>query len=725
MSLLSFPRIYFKGYISWDPCTFNNNDWQEFPTYDATQAALNWKFLATQGPRPDGITPTNFTTTFRPWAITLQEDNNPQDSPPGRRIPAEWNMFGSHDVSFVQYKDKQTAVTGGAIAYGAPASADPLIGQPIAIGSSAKLVDTNPNSFWSSQIYWNTLSVGNSHCGLRGCRQFRMHSRWLNLNRIYRSSKELTQPAASVAACFQTCIPTDMVQFSNGSPGTPTYSPLIAALQQATGRTDVQGVMVRFTAYVNLYFQNGIFNEIRQQPRTYEGLYDALQQAWDAWNKSNAEDFSQFFSQPCYSHIIGAVGVWNDGELASVPVGRFLAATQNSVTPIGSLPDVQPNPAVLGPVVADVDFTSQLISLDLNSTIPEAACLETSTSDLAKADFGSIIVGAQDAAGTFTPLAPAIPYSNYQRSAYEASAGIIDLPFDANSAAAQSLKAGTALLAIQMQGQTTLAEQSGGYSAQTDSRGIYLDEHEQAEFQIALYRGGVPAPGSRVLVAKYSNLGLIATSDTQLVDFTNGSRQNLPVPSGADKPIVTEVTVLTADAKGIATVGIAAQAPGFPVLAFYPFAVGEPLPTPPLALLGPGVPANQMITNAFYATVRVLPFDPTVPAQFIALWNTTHDKVKVWNFIYNRILYVYDMLFSVMLKYVNLGDRAAVEQAVGSISTIISKALSKEDPSAMPVTRDMSDGKRTALLLWCYLVQHNYPATDIDLGVLSQVTTPT
>jgi hypothetical protein len=188
---------------------------------------------------------------------------------------------------------------------------------------------------------------------------------------------------------------------------------------------------------------------------------------------------------------------------------------------------------------------------------------------------------------------------------------------------------------------------------------------------------------------------------------------------------VTAVTVLTADAKGIATVGIAAQAPGFPVLAFYLFAVGEPLPTPPPALLGPGVPANQMITNAIYATVRVLAFDSAVPSQFIALWNATHDKVRVWNFIYNRILYVYDMLFSVMLKYVNLGDQTAVEEAVDDISTIISKALSKEDPSAMPVTRDMSDGKRMALLLWCYLVQHNYPATDIDLGVLSQATTPT
>jgi hypothetical protein len=27
--------------MEWDPCTFNNNDWQEFPTYDAANAARN------------------------------------------------------------------------------------------------------------------------------------------------------------------------------------------------------------------------------------------------------------------------------------------------------------------------------------------------------------------------------------------------------------------------------------------------------------------------------------------------------------------------------------------------------------------------------------------------------------------------------------------------------------------------------------------------------------
>jgi len=123
MSVLSFPRIYFKGMMSWDPCTFNNNDWQEFPTYDGVNAALNWPFLATQG-----ITPQNFYSTFRPWAIALQPDC--VDSPGGERVPAEWNMFGTHGVSFVQYPQGgfQTTITGGALGYNQPVTSDPLIG---------------------------------------------------------------------------------------------------------------------------------------------------------------------------------------------------------------------------------------------------------------------------------------------------------------------------------------------------------------------------------------------------------------------------------------------------------------------------------------------------------------------------------------------------------------------------------------------------------------------
>lgn len=707
MSVLSFPRIYFKGFIEWDPCTFNNNDWQEFPTYDGANAALNWSFLATQN-QPDGITPANFGTTFRPWAIQLQNDS--VDSPTGPRVPAEWNMFGTHGVSFVQYQDKITTVTGGALGYGQAVTNDPLIGLPVAIngdgGSGAgRLVDTNPASFWSSQIYFGKLQIGDNNSSLSGPRNFRMHSRWVNLKRIYNPTSALTQPAAAVATCFQTCIPYDQIVWTNTA-----NSQLISALQKAAQQPGAQGVMIRFTAYVNVYFQNGIFNGIKQQPRTYTELAGFLKTAWDAWNQNG--DSSQFFSQPCYSHSVGVVGVWNDGELASAPGGRYLAA-MNSVTPSGGT-----SSTTAGPAVANVDYQRQLISLDFNSAIPEVAIPDTSTSDLTKANFGALTLGTQTN-GAFTPIAQ-ISYDQYQKSAYETSAGIIDIPFP-SPAVADQLKNG--LLAIQVNDPNgksplvMLAEQSDGYSAQTDSRGIYLDENENQQFQISVFKNGQPAPGAQVLIAKYdNNAQLIPMTQAQFVNFTNGSQQIIQAAG-----IPTLVTVVTADEKGIATVGIISQSPGFPVLAFYPFAAGQALPQPPAALLGPPniVSNKDMITDAFYATVRVLPFDSGVPQQFIDLWNSTHDPAQAWSFVYNNILYVYDMLFNVMVGIVNLGDRTAVENNIKTILSLTSKASAAESTYAMPITRDMSAGKRAALQLWGYLVEKNYQVPSLSLSVLN------
>ena len=721
MSILSFPRIYFNGFMSWDPCTFNNNDWQNFQTFDAVNAALNWDFLKTQGPQPGGINRDNFTTRFRPWAITLQEDNNPEDAPPGNRIPAEWNMFGSHNVALVNYNDKKTAISGGDLAYGKETPGDdPLLGTPISISNNgACLVDVNPASFWSSQVFWGTsqnndFTLGNTDCGLSGPRNFRMHSRWLNLKRIYSATSELIQPAASVSACFQTCIPTSQVKFMNGLPGSNTYSPLIEALQNASGQPGAIGVMIRFNAYVNLYFQNGIFNNTTQQPRNYEELAAALADAWAAFNKNG--DTSKFFSNQCYSHVIGAVGIWKSGELASVPVGHFLAPTQNSVLPAN--PQKNSSPVSLGPLVAEVDFNDQLISLDLNSTIPELAVPGTNNSDLAKVDIGDIVVGILDPAGIFTPLTPAINYTGYQRSAYEAKAGILDIPFDNSSAAAKSFSLG-ASLAIQMQGITTLAEQNAGYSVQTDQRGIYIDESETKTFQLAVYYKGSKAPeGTCVLVAKYdAGLNLIITSQPQLVNFISGEIQDISTPAGT-----TSVTVTSTDENGKASVAILSQSPGFPVLAFYPFAQGQPIPVPPPVLIGPptAVSNNQKITNAFYTTVRVLPFDNNVPQDFIDLWNSTLDPEKVWRFIYDEVLYVYDMIFNVMLKYFNMGNRTDVEKNAPYIKKRITADMALENPGAMPVTRDMSNGKRIALLLWCYLAINNYSPKVIDRQVLQE-----
>ena len=727
MSVLSFPRIYFKGFLEWDPCTFNNNDWAAFPTYDPTNAALNWQFLATQAitpTNPQGITPDNFTTTFRPWAISLLDDTNPQDNPPngpaGKRVPAEWNMFGSHGVTFVQYNDKTTTITGGDLGYNQPAPAnDPLIGGPVIISGDGgngpgRLVDTNPASPWSSQIYFGQFALGSGAASLSGPRAFRMHSRWLNPNRIYSADQVLTAPASVIGVCFQTCIP-----FAEVAWPTASGSQLLTNLQQAAEQPGALGIMVRFTGYVNLYFMNGIFNDNWAQPRTYEDLATALATAWDTYNQSGGTDVSKFFSNPCYSHIVGVVGVWNEGELASVPGGRCLGGDEQ-VAPIGltaakSTAAPQPtrivghelrsnaiagvgDPTLLGPAAVNVDYDAKLISLDLSGTMPELGVPGAWPSDLRKVNFGTLSVGVMTN-GSFTQIAT-IDYDQYQKSAYEASAGIIDIPFP-DSDPTQLLENGS--IAIQVQGQTALLEQV--YTAETDTRGIYLDQNGQAEFQIMVCDKGVPDGSANLLLAQYdSGLSLVQSSQTQYIEFLNGSVQTINA-NGID----TLVTILTTDENGNATAAIGAQNPGFPVIAFFPYSEGDALPQPP---------ANFNFTNdAFFTTVRVLPFDDGVPQEFINLWNSTGDPEQAWNFIYTNILYVYDMLFNVMLKYVNLGDRSAVEANTSAIWSMTSAAAAQESTLAMPITRDMSAGKRKALQLWIYLVANNYFVQEPGLPI--------
>jgi hypothetical protein len=718
MSVLSFPRIYFKGYMGWDPCTFNNNDWQEFPTYDGANAALNWSFLATQGEQvPPGITPDNFTTTFRPWAIKLQPDA--VDQPSGARIPAEWNMFGTHGVSFVQYNQYTTTVIGGELGYGSYiSSGDGLIGGPVSIkgdnGSGpGRLVDTNPFSFWSSQVYFDQLSFGSGNCIIAGTPSVRMHSRWLDLSRIYSQDQFLTQPAASVACCLQAGIPYDQITW----PAAGCNSGLAAKLKSMASQPPAQGIMVRFTAYVNVYFKNGILNNITSQPRTYEELADLMATAWAAWN--NSGDTSLFFSQPCYSHIVGVVGVWNEGELATVPGGRYLSAL-NAVAPGGVTPAQSPAspqvyspthqttqakisgatapPTLLGPLVAEVDYNAKLISLDLSSTMPENGTPGIWPSDLSKTNFGPLSLGVVGSNGGFTWIAN-IDYTQYNQLPYEAKAGIIDIPFP-NSGTASLLQSG--MIAIQVQqgknALTALLEQN--YTAQTDTRGIYLDEGEDTEFNVTVCAQGKLSPGTNVLIAKYDQgLSLIPSNQTQYVNFTNGNQQTI-----TSNGITTKVTLVTADLNGIASVGIAAQSPGFPVLAFFPYS-GNTLPQPPVSLLGA---AGPLITYAFYTTVRVLPFDNQVPQQFCDLWNSQPNSQQAWNFVYNQILYVYDMLFSVMLEFVNLGSQTAVDGNLCSIWQLIDAEAAQESTYAMPITRDLSAGKRLTLQLYIYLAYNNF-----------------
>jgi hypothetical protein len=74
------------------------------------------------------------------------------------------------------------------------------------------------------------------------------------------------------------------------------------------------------------------------------------------------------------------------------------------------------------------------------------------------------------------------------------------------------------------------------------------------------------------------------------------------------------------------------------------------------------------------------------------------------------------MLFSVMLEFVDLGNQQQVESSIAAIERVISGDLVVESTSAMPITRDLSSGKRHTLRLWMYLVGNDYdvPTLTVD-----------
>jgi hypothetical protein len=739
MSVLSYPRIFFQGFMCWDPPTGNNND--QFPTYAYDKAALNWEYL-----KQFGIDQSNFRTTFQKWVTSelpyINSKGKAAMSPPG-----EWNFFGTNGCYFVQYEDKsqgisrRSRITGGATAYQTPVLKDPLFDKPIELigdlfGSPeaarpGRLVDNNPASSYSSQIYFNSMRFGDGQTGISGPCYRRMHSRFIGTLR-----NPNLPSAGHVSVTWQTCFPKDGLVINAGK------STLLQTLQKMVDSGQAKGVMVRFNTYLSLYYQNGYFNGSAKMPQNLADTPDMYKEALRTGNQ---------FTNPCYSRVLGIIGPWYNDELVSVPQGRFLATaaplpvTQNSAAaavrltssyihggpqpgrpasapaaaPI-NVPPADPTPVVmLGVTYAEVDYTNHIISIDALNTFPEWFWEGN------KMNLGTVTLAARDSLGALTVIAT-IAYKDYDQSSYENGGGILDIKFDPG--VSQKIAEGTlvVLAAAATSPEPTVVDvlTEKPWSANTDDRGIYLNEGRTKIFDVSVFFKGKLAPNAKLLVAKYApaitsdpnsysgaRVLAIAADSPQIVNVTEGQTTTVTVtdPDGKNPPITTKVTVVDVDPHGVAHVHLSAASGGLPVLMFYPFQAGTTPPQPQYEFDG-DVPSGI----SFFTTVRVLPFDDAFVDEFIQLWNTTFDPDKAWTFIYSNILYLYDMIYPVMLRFVPLGDRQRVEAAIDQVLTLIAPSYFAESTLAMPITRDLSEGKRTVLQLWGGLVKRNFPPQPIS-----------
>jgi hypothetical protein len=738
MSVLLFPRIYFKGYMGWDPPTSNNNDY--LPVYDIPDAALDWDYLGTQG-----ITPDNFREIFRPWMIKPHVDSCPDpnagpsdtcQSNPTSHMASRWDYYGGGGCWFVDYEagGKRTLTTGGDKAYNTPASpSDPIIGQSVTISgntfggreSYARLVDVNPSSPWSSQIIFATLGVGDF---ISGPQYLKMHSRSFMAPRNIAGDLII---AGAIGVVFQTTMPFDSLSLNNAG-----NSELLNELIQAMRQPGAQGLMFRFSAYNTLYYQNGIYNDIPQQPRTCDEL-------------TTLYENGEVFMNPAYSQVVGVFGVWKTGELSTTRGGHFLVPNAKA-TPI-SQPSTETElqkddvvgvaghaglvfsqasrtadsassgpPLAFGTVTAEVDFDNNLVSLDLINTIPEFA------SDGTKFDYGPITVGVLSSSGAFNPIG-SFGFDQYNKEAYEAKAGIVDVPFQAG-VTAQDVQTWLANGKMALQVQNQYASLERVLTAETDSRGIYLDQCRVTEFKVQVrYKNRLPPAGTQIKLAQYYPWQLNVGSGQWVLFGAEPPKSQQTNPVCAATPEAEYLhfldgDIIDVDGNGFATVRIGYLNPGFPTIAFYPFLPGEPQPAPQSEVtFGFTDYSTYTIGNAYYTVARVMPNDNALPQQFVNRWNGTgsyagqpkYDRTLTWQFIYNNILYVYDMLYPVMDQFMPLGNLGRVEGAIDQLVTMVSEDWVEKSTLYMPVTRELSAAKRLILETWGNLVIRRYPQQDL------------
>lgn len=170
-----------------------------------------------------------------------------------------------------------------------------------------------------------------------------------------------------------------------------------------------------------------------------------------------------------------------------------------------------------------------------------------------------------------------------------------------------------------------------------------------------------------------------------------------------------EVLQLTCTDDANALLQVMACNPGICYLVFYP---------PGISNIPQQVGAGELLKGA-YGTVRIMPDDHLLPQQFVNLWNgvdqsSAHDPELIWQFVYDNILRFYEMMYPVMARYVPLGDRTRVEAAANQLQVTLSEEyMLANSTMMMPITRDLSAGKRWVLLAWCSLVKSNYQPTNL------------
>jgi hypothetical protein len=459
---------------------------------------------------------------------------------------------------------------------------------------------------------------------------------------------------------------------------------------------------------------------------------------YDAIYKLSPKDMYEEFAKqnypvnPYLGKVLGTIGVLREGELASAPAGRKLYVQKmfSYTPPAPSEPsasaaeptrvhrylhthDDAPSQkqARLGPAVAEVDQANAVIALDIISTFPEDNVLTRT-----KMPLGAMELRVEPASGAPLTIGP-IPND---RESYEAGGGVVEISYAASperSAIDAALDQGRLAIWSAQFGQDLLAEVRG-IDVQTDDRAVYFDERLPAS------SGGGSAPGTAVIRAQASERGraLARTATINLEywmcakDYINPNKPIVAVPSkyfevggatriadtiypnpfyhGSQSPNVPQtISVITEQvtvpAGGSLALPLTALRPGVSMIRFV-----DPAIQPPV------VP-NFAWDNCDFALVRILPYQD---------YSSYPDSViNDWDFIYEHFFSYFSVMYPVMSQVLPWGpdnapnDPPRIRQEYARLILHFTDEKMWDSTLYMPITRELSAGKRALIQRWCNL----------------------
>jgi hypothetical protein len=252
---------------------------------------------------------------------------------------------------------------------------------------------------------------------------------------------------------------------------------------------------------------------------------------------------------------------------------------------------------------------------------------------------------------------------------YEQTAGVVELPPGRKLTADEltSVSANPLVLTLTAAGAqpaVAISEFATGVYVRADQYVYRLNPGDTAQVRVFATRFGQPYRGARILAV-----------------FDPSQLQGPPPPVATPVDAIVFPARVVANAKGIATLAIRAKAPDNP----RGFIDGQVYGVRPML-------EETVIPGAGY------PFNS---GEFVSLlvWNAFEpDEPPSWYGSLQPIFQQYANLYPIMDRFLDLSDYASV--AANRRLLLLAFSLDPSDPNSMPVTRDLSAAKRTAIIRW-------------------------